>query len=449
VGSSGAPARTLEGRVPLAVDIAVVVLLRLGASLWLRNKGFSHVSDDDYARVVTSQLFAHEPKLDPTGTSWLPFPFWVTGSAMRAFGRSLEVAGVVGFVLGALASVPPHLAALAVGCGRRTVLGAMLFASFIPWNAWLAGSVVPESWTHGLIAAAVLGCGVPRARPLLAIGMLVATLSRYEAWPVALMLAGIAVVDAIRGPEGRRRLAVATAAVAIAGPLAWMAWNLHAHGSATHFAARVAAYRQSLGAAAIPLGDKLTGYPRAVWTLSPMLTIAVAVAVVILVATKRFDRFRWSAACAAGLLAFLVYGDVKDGAPTHHPERALTALVWVFAVLSADGVAAAFAELSRVGRQTRTLFALAVGAALAAWVVTLPGRMLQFPARAADEDRTTQIRRGEELRLQGATAVTLEPCAYEHFALMAGYGAPERVTVLPTRSRPVDATCPVVRDRVP
>ena len=66
--------------------------------------GFDHVSDDDYARVTIAQSFAHAPRLDPSGTSWLPFPFWALGSVMAVFGRSLEVARAATF------SYPFHMA---------------------------------------------------------------------------------------------------------------------------------------------------------------------------------------------------------------------------------------------------------------------------------------------------------------------------------------------------
>ena len=42
--------------------------------------GFSHVSDDDYARVVIAERFAHAPHLDPSATSWLAATaFWMRG----------------------------------------------------------------------------------------------------------------------------------------------------------------------------------------------------------------------------------------------------------------------------------------------------------------------------------------------------------------------------------
>ena len=50
------------------------------------------LSDDDYARISIAQGFAREPHFDPSGTSWLPAPFWAYGAAFRAFGTGLSVA---------------------------------------------------------------------------------------------------------------------------------------------------------------------------------------------------------------------------------------------------------------------------------------------------------------------------------------------------------------------
>jgi len=58
------------------------------------------VSDDDYARVVHTQDWALDPRFDATGTSWLPFPFWVSGGLMRIMGPSLDVARGVAFLWG-------------------------------------------------------------------------------------------------------------------------------------------------------------------------------------------------------------------------------------------------------------------------------------------------------------------------------------------------------------
>ena len=64
---------------------------------------------------------------------------------------------------------------------------------------------------------------------------------------------------------------------------------------------------------------------------------------------------------------------------------------------------------------------------------------------SADESRTSQIRRAAVL--PAAAGWSLTPCAYEHFALIAAEGEPERFTVLPQAHAPVTAACPRVDPR--
>ena len=42
------------------------------------------------ARVVIAEQWVHAPRLDPSGTSWLPAPFWLNGAAIAALVASLE-----------------------------------------------------------------------------------------------------------------------------------------------------------------------------------------------------------------------------------------------------------------------------------------------------------------------------------------------------------------------
>jgi len=87
-----------------ALAALALVALKCAVSAWALHIGFTHVSDDDFARVTLAQAFAHAPQLDPTGTSWLPFPFWLNGGAMALFGRSLAVARGVAVVSSAAPS---------------------------------------------------------------------------------------------------------------------------------------------------------------------------------------------------------------------------------------------------------------------------------------------------------------------------------------------------------
>jgi hypothetical protein len=91
-------------------------------------------------------------------------------------------------------------------------------------------------------------------------------------------------------------------------------------------------------------------------------------------------------------------------------------------------------------------FASAAAAAIvgAAWLVTLPGRLAAAPGQGPSERRDAQIKRGLALREEGAQHVRVSPCAYEHFALLAAWGAPERATILPASHSPVTPECPAV-----
>jgi hypothetical protein len=412
--------------------------------------GFAQISDDDYARTVIAESFAHAPKLDPSGTSWLPLPFWVYGAAMMLFGRSLATARALAFVLGIASAPVPYLGLRAVGSGRwAAVLGAAL-AALTPWSVWLGLAPVPEGWAGLLVGAAFFFLAARTGRgALTAAGLvLVASLSRYEAWPAA---AFIAIVGAlrVRGALGRTRLEhLACAGLAVLGPVLWLANNAYAHGDALHFFARVAAFRRA-STGGVPIEARLLEYPRALWQDAPEILLASLVGVVALArrgARGASFRSTWALplAGAATVIAVLVYGDVRDGAPTHHPVRALVPVLCVLAGFGAAGLEAL--GRSVVGRVAREAWLVAV----AVFFVILGvgsdvSRALLVPGNGDTERRGPQIARGRDLASKGVRRLVVTPCAYEHFALIAAFGAPERVEIRSAPRREVTADCPAVQ----
>ena len=424
-------------RRDVAWDAAALAAVKLAVSLAVLLAGFRQVSDDDYARVVISQQFAHAPRLDPSGTSWLPFPFWVEGTAMMLAGRTLGVARGLAVALGCAVVAVPYVAMRSAGVRRGSAVAASVVALALPWNAWLGAATVPEGWSGALVAGALIAAGLPAVHGWAALALLAASLSRYEVWPASVVFAGACYVKARRGGEARGS-AIAAAAVAMAGPAAWMAWNAHAHGSAVHFLARVAAFRHAVGAADVPITAKLLGYPLALFAEAPEAGLLGLVGAVGL--ARRDLRSRWliPALAAGATLAFLVWGDLHDGAPTHHPARALVALWWIFSGMGADAVGEA------VSSQAPRRALLGASAVAVAWCVTLPWRWARAPGESTMERREAQIARGEAMRSTSATRARVVPCAFEHFALLAAWGAPERATVLPATHQPVTADCPAV-----
>ena len=146
---------------------------------------------------------------------------------------------------------------------------------------------------------------------------------------------------------------------------------------------------------------------------------------------------------AAAILAFLVYGDVRDGAPTHHPERALLPILWILAPFAADSLRT-LARRIAWGRPAREMWVFGAAAAGAvASVALLPSQLREAPGMSQDESRSSQIARGLELASLGGRWI-VTPCAYDILALLAGSGEPERFTISPSTHAPVTAACPQI-----
>lgn len=394
--------------------------------------GFDHVSDDDFARVTIAETFAHAPRLDPSGTSWLPFPFWWTGAFLSVFGRTLTVARVASVLLASLGACLPYVALRSIAVDRSRALVATAFALLSPWMLWLGGATVPESFTATATASAIV---VLAARPSPAFAALLACacLSRYEAWPVA-AVAALALVA-----RDRSRRSIAIAAACASAPLLWMIWNAHAHGSPLHFFHRVSNFKRAIGAGSTSTTEALLSYPRLLVTTRPEVVAATLAGLHALFALRdEALRKRWTVPLLAALsqIAFLAIGNARDGAPAHHSERALMSVLVLLSLFAVDACASLAPRLRNAASAVTALLWLFSARAFA-----------DPPGRSPSEDRGAQIARGLELRTTRPDGFTVGPCAFEHFALVAAYGAPERVTILPKRDAPVDASCPTVNAR--
>lgn len=415
---------------------AVVAALHVLATCIVLANGFDHVSDDDFSRVTIAQTFAHAPRLDPSGTSWLPFPFWWTGAWMAVFGRTLAVARVASIALSSLGAALLFGALRASGVARGRALAGLLFALASPWPLWLGAATVPESFTATATATAAIVLASRPSAPFAAL-LAAACLSRYEAWPVAAVLA-IVLAARAREPEDRRAHVVSAAIVA-AAPLAWMLWNLHAHGSPVHFFHRVSTFKRAIGAGSTDAGTALLLYPRLLVTTRPEVAIAAALGLLALRDEDLQRRWAVPLACLLAQIAFLAVGNARDGAPAHHPERALLGVMVLAAVFAVD----ACAELPTRFVTSQGRAAAAFGLVLT-WAWSANRVYGDQPGTSASEDRHAQVTRGRELRDRGTRALTVTPCAFEHFALLAAYGAPENATVMPRRDANAGERCPRV-----
>jgi len=410
----------LRDFLPDASELPILFAARGLACTVAWHDGFRALSDDDYARIAIAQRFAHAPSFDPSGTSWLPAPFWLYGSAFRCFGTELGVARAMAIALGLCATVLVYVAARLLGTGMlAALLGAALSCLVVNYSTLLGLAALPEV----PCAALMLFSAAALARPELGLrvwgglSLTLACLSRYEAWPVALIYVGFCAWDALRQ---RRPALFGAAALASVGPGLWLSLGRIEHGDALFFIARVTSYRQALGGAASSTLQRLAGYPLALLSATPELCGLLLLLWFITFRQRPIAALRLGRCALAMLavLAFLMLGSVSDGVPTHHAARVLLPL-WFFGCV----LAAQLFSVVEPGRQSRAVIVVAFFALSA----------LYLSSRVAKEGfaaRSSELEAGRIARRYTSSDLAIDTPDYGYFAIQAGFGAPADTRVL-------------------
>lgn len=423
-------------------DIALAALgaaiARVGGAALVYALGFRAVSDDDFARVVIAQRFAALPRLDPTGTSWLPLPFWTMGGAMRMLGSSLAVARGLSVAAAALCGGLVAAVAVAAGMKRHRAIAAGVVAATMPWAMQLAVATVPEvpAATCAAAGAIALAAASPNVRIVGALAILASTLSRYDAWPLAVAFVLLTLLDARRARGGARARLLLAAALAAFGPGAWSLWQLLRYGDAFRYLRLVRSYRQALGQGP-SLVVRLIGYPYGVVEeLREALAAGILGAVCALLVERRGQSLGldWRRPLALALLQLLtlIAGDVRDGAPTHHPERALLGPATIVLFATGDAIFA-FLEGTR-SRAQRVLAAAVMAALLYGYIGLRLHRSLRWYAAAP---RPRELAAGRALSaLPASTRVLVDTrdlpggaIDYGYYAVLAAFGRPTEAEV--------------------
>jgi hypothetical protein len=383
------------------------------------------------------RALAEQPSFDPSGTSWLPAPFWAYGAAFRAFGDGLGVARTVAIVLALAATVLVYVAARVLGTTRiAAVVAAVLSCMLVPYSAFLGVAALPEVPCAALVlfSAATLAADAPLLRALGGGSLILACLSRYEAWPVAAACAAFGLWDAIR----QRRFAYLGGAVlALAGPMLWLILGHVSHGDAWFFIGRVTAYRRALGGIDTSLWRRLAEYPWAlVWNALPLCILFPIFA---FMAPKSAQaggpRYRRCALALLALLGFLMLGSVRDGVPTHHAARVLLPL-WFF------GCVVAGREFARRATDASGRRRLVIVVAAITSIPLVGG--LDLPSNEGFAQRALELEAGRAARLQTKHGLAIDTTDYGYLAVQAGFGSPLGTSVLddhdPRRPKPASAS---------
>jgi hypothetical protein len=432
-----APETRLREFLPDARELAVLFGARGLACVAAWRSGFRALSDDDYARISIAQRFALEPSFDASGTSWLPAPFWAYGAAFRAFGNGLGVARSVAIVLALAATVLVYVAARVLGTSRiAAVVAAVLSCVLVPYSALLGVAALPEVPCAALVlfSAATLAPGDPLLRALGGGSLLLACLSRYEAWPVAVACAAFCLWDAIRQ---RRSVYVGCALLALSGPTLWLIMGHFNHGDAWFFVGRVTAYRRALAGSNASLWQRLAEYPWALIWNAFGLCILFPIFAFMAPKTREPGGPRYARCTLAllAMLAFLMLGSVRDGVPTHHAARVLLPL-WFF------GCVVAGREFVRRATDAAGRRRVVIVIAAIATIPLIEG--LHLPSNEGFAERTLELEAGNRARLETKHGLAIDTIDYGYFAVQAGFGSPLGTSVLddhdPRRPKPASAS---------
>ena len=417
----------LPDYLPDPRELAVLLAARGLACALAWQSGFRALSDDDYARISIAQRFAHAPSLDPSGTSWLPAPFWLYGAVFRCFGGGLGVARATAIALSLAATVLVYIAARLLGVSRLgAILAAALSSLLVPYSTVLGLAAVPEVPCAALLlfSAATLTRSEPALRALGGVSLAVACLSRYEAWPIALVFSGFCLWDAV---QMRRPALLGGAVLALAGPALWLLHGRAEHGDPLFFVARVTAYRRALGASQASTLRRLAEYPWALVSNAPALCgllLGLAFQKKPGLATRERLQLTRCSLVLLAMLAFLMLGSVRDGVPTHHAARVLLPIWFFGCVVVGHGLA------RRSGSPVHPAWWLAIGAMLMAASLLAPGLSTAGLSGADFADRALEIEAGRAARQHTSDALAIDTPDYGYFAVQAAFGSPLGTSVL-------------------
>lgn len=428
--------------LPNPSELALLLAARGLACVGAWQVGFRALSDDDYARITIAQRFTEAPHFDPSGTSWLPAPFWIYGAALRAFGTGLDVARATAIALGLGATVLLYVAARLLGASRPAAIVGAAFATLaIGYSALLGIAAVPEVPCAALIVLAVATSTrtEPMLRALGGLCLVAATLSRYEAWPVAAVFSAFGLWDSRRRPA-----MLASVAFALLGPGIWLLLGRFEHGDALFFVTRVAAYRRALGGASTSLAARLLEYPRLLLFEGVVVLPILAIAAFMEEQARRRILARANvrpAIALAALLAFLMLGSVTDGVPTHHAARVLLPIVFFGCLVL--GNACLELPVARRRPVPSTIVLLVIS-----FVPWQTGMLVEGDfARRAPE-----LEAGQAAQSQARGELAIDTTDYGYFAVQAAFGLPRRTRVLddhdPRRPQRSDALAGLAGDAV-
>ena len=289
--------RALSLKVSAAVAVTIIAsVVSVSAFLYFFANGMTNVYGDGIAHVNIARKVVDSPdnsirqRYIQIGSPWLPLQTLamlplVTNDWMWRTGAAGSLVSMIFFVIAAVSLY--LLARSFYGTEEvpwRETLPALSAAIFIlnPSVLYMQSTPMSEVVFMGALVAAVyllqrwVNHQTGRRLAIAAVGMTVATLARYEAWPVAVVSILIVALTSHGTSTARIRNSAVFAAIVALGPLYWLWHNWEIYGNALEFlsgpnSARGIAFQNRINFAWSKI---FVGHP-----MLDVLTIAAATAV--------------------------------------------------------------------------------------------------------------------------------------------------------------------------
>ncbi|HUG13809.1 MAG TPA: hypothetical protein VMM78_02230 [Thermomicrobiales bacterium] len=323
---------------PHALCLGAVAAIYGALTLLVLRRDFLEYNADGYSRIIRGHEWLDAPRWE-VGV-WLPLHTWLYGAGFALYHDLSVTPRVINALLTAATLVFLYVIGSTIGGRVAGLVGASIGAMF-PWVVWMGVSGMSEPLFHATLAgggaAFTRWLYQPSDRLLMlaALGIALATMTRYEGWFYAAVFVPLALAVAWRRSELTART-LAIVSVAALFPLIWMQQHWQHYDDPFAFAGETAAIKASLEPenATAGLLRRLTVYPEEAARLAPWLALLCALAVVYAL----YRRVRWwpLIALAGGQAILLVavsagYSNLGPGAERY----LLSNVILLFPVLAA------------------------------------------------------------------------------------------------------------------
>lgn len=207
--------------------LLLLLLIRLGEQGLLYHSGFTALTADDFGRTIAAANWARHPAIIWQGL-WLPYHYYLIGSALRLVWELTMVPRMLTILLGAVSIVLMYRLAFQLYERRIVGLVAALLLTVNPAHLWLSSAPLTEiPYTVCILGCLLTFVGYLKTERfrylfLSAVCLLLANGFRFEGWMVSIVFSIYLVVLAILAYLHKQATLRHTGLLLIAAVIPWL-----------------------------------------------------------------------------------------------------------------------------------------------------------------------------------------------------------------------------------